>query len=355
MCCRKPFWPCQYGYYMNLELCYRVLPGKPSMIKKASNKLALLTAAMSDGEFHDGTALGKTLQMTRSAVWKMIKKLERYDIEINSVKGRGYALCEPVTLLDETLIKKNLANKKCQLAILESVTSTNAYLKTMRHPKGVSFCLAEQQTAGKGRMNRGWHSPFGKNIYLSCLYPFQKDMSELAGLSLVVSLAIVQALKKLGLQQGIHVKWPNDIVCEDQKISGTLIEVQAESHGVCHAVIGIGLNVNMMIDERRRILQSWTSLRRVLGKYLDRNEVAALLMNVLLEYLRRFDRDGFEEVISEWMSTEIMTGKEITVKSINGTSTGIAVGVNAQGHLLLKMNDGQTRTFSSGDTTIIKK
>ena len=325
------------------------------MIKKASNKLALLTAAMSDGEFHDGTALGKTMQMTRSAVWKMIKKLERYGIEINSVKGRGYALCEPVTLLDESEIKKNLTNKKCQLSVLESVTSTNAHLKTMRHPKGISFCLAEQQTAGKGRMNRDWHSPFGKNIYLSCLYPFQKDMSELAGLSLVVSLAIVQALKQFGLQQGLHVKWPNDIVCDNKKISGTLIEVQAESHGVCHAVIGIGLNVNMLIDEHRQISQTWTSMRRVLGKYLDRNQVTATLMNTLLEYLQRFERVGFEEFISEWMSVDMMAGREITVKSIHASVVGVAAGVNAQGHLLLEMSDGEMRSFSSGDTTIVKK
>lgn len=325
------------------------------MIKKSRNNLAQLTAAMSDGEFHDGNALGKALQMTRSAVWKMIKKLERYDIEINSVKGRGYALCEPVILLDEEQIRAHLADKKCQLALFETINSTNDYLKNLRHPKGVHFCLAEQQTEGKGRLNRSWHSPFGKNIYLSCLYPFQKDMSELAGLSLVVGLAIANTLKQFGLGQHVQVKWPNDIVCDARKISGTLIEVQAESHGMCHAVIGIGLNVNMLIDAERQISQSWTSMRRASGKYFDRNLIAATLINTLLDYLSRFDAQGFGIFVDEWQHAEMMAGKSVTVKTIRETVSGVAVGVNAQGHLLLKMSDDEIRAFSSGDTTIIKK
>ena len=141
------------------------------MQKKTNHKLSQLLEVLSDGEFHDGNALGDALQMTRSAVWKMIKKLERYDIQINSVKGKGYALCEPLILLDTDKICNKLHEKKTQLTLFESMASTNEYLRALRHPKGIRFCLAEQQTAGKGRLNRDWHSPFGKNIYLSCLYP----------------------------------------------------------------------------------------------------------------------------------------------------------------------------------------
>ena len=325
------------------------------MLKKSNNKLSQLMAVMSDGEFHDGNALGAALQMTRSAVWKMIKKLERYDIQINSVKGKGYALCEPAVLLDVAQIRKELTDKKCQLVLFESLDSTNEYLKSLRHPKGIRFCLAEQQVAGKGRFSRAWHSPFGKNIYVSCLYPFQKDISELAGLSLVVSLAIVSTLKKFGIQENISVKWPNDIVHDTKKIAGTLIELQAESHGMCQAIIGIGLNVNMLIDERRNITQTWTSMRRVFGNYLDRNVVSAALINDLLDYLRRFDRDGFAAFSDEWLATEGMTGKTVAVKTVREIVTGKVTGINAQGHLVLMMPDGKLRAFSSGDTSIIKK
>ncbi len=325
------------------------------MSKKYSNKLARLTALMSDGDFHDGTALGEALGISRSAVWKMIKKLESYDVEINSVKGKGYALCEPVILLDEESIRAKLVDKKCQLSLFESLDSTNEYLKVSKHSKGISFCLAEQQTEGKGRLRRTWYSPFGKNIYLSCLYPFTRDISELSGLSLVVSLAIVSTLKKFGIEDGLHVKWPNDIICDAKKISGTLIELQAESHGMCHAIIGIGLNVNMLIDERKQISQSWTSMRLRSGHYLDRNQVCALLINEILSYLQRFNGEGFAVFSDEWQQAEGMTGRQISIKTANETVTGKVTGINAQGHLLLEMPDGQIRAFASGDTSIVKK
>lgn len=325
------------------------------MQKKPSPKLSQLIEIMSDGEFHDGTALGLALQMTRSAVWKMIKKLERYDVEISSAKGKGYALCEPMILLDPEKIKQSLINKHCSFSLFESLGSTNEYLRASPSAQGIHFCITEHQTSGRGRLNRDWHSPFGKNIYLSCLYSFQKDISELAGLSLVVSLAILRTLQQFGINDDTYVKWPNDVICQAKKISGSLIDVQAESHGVSQAIIGVGLNVNMLIDPHRCISQHWTSMRRVSGEYFDRNLVCAALMNHLLDYLQRFDREGFEPFMNEWITAEGMHGKQVAVQSINETITGEAAGINAQGHLLLKMPDGQVRNFSSGDTTILKK
>ncbi len=325
------------------------------MIKKSSHKLSQLTDVMRDGEFHDGTALGVMLQMTRSAVWKMIKKLERYGIEINSVKGKGYALCEPLILLHEDKIKKKLTDKKCRLSLFESIDSTNEYLRSIRQPKAIHFCLAEQQTAGRGRLGRTWHSPFGKNVYLSCLYPFQKDISELAGLSLVVSLAILSTLKEFGIYEDTQVKWPNDILCRGKKISGTLIGVQAESHGASHAIIGIGINTNMLLDESGQISQLWTSMRYVTGDYLDRNLVCAALINQLQMYLQRFEQEGFTAFMQEWVAAEGMHGKQVAVKTVGETVTGEAVGINPQGHLLLKLADGKVRAFSSGDTSIVKQ
>ena len=325
------------------------------MIKKSSHKLSQLTDVMRDGEFHDGTALGVLLQMTRSAVWKMIKKLERYGIEINSVKGKGYALCEPLILLNEDKIRKKLTDKKSKLSLFESIDSTNEYLRSIRQPRIIHFCLAEQQTAGRGRLGRTWHSPFGKNIYLSCLYPFQKDISELAGLSLVVSLAILSTMKEFGIHEDVQVKWPNDILCRNKKISGTLIEVQAESHGASHAIIGIGINTNMLLDESGQISQLWTSMRHASGEYLDRNLVCATLMNQLLAYLHRFDSEGFSAFMQEWVAAEGMQGKQVSVKTVSEIVTGEAVGINLQGHLLLKLADGKIRAFSSGDTSVVKQ
>lgn len=324
------------------------------MQKKVNDKLPSLMMILSDGEFHDGTMLGCRLSITRSAVWKMMKKLERYGIQIESVKGRGYSLRESIILLEEKLIRSHLQDKKLQLHLFESITSTNDFLKELPSGQGIQVCLAEQQTAGRGRLGRSWYSPFGKNIYLSCLYPFQKDVSELAGLSLVVSLALCSALREFGIEKHVHVKWPNDIVCQSKKLAGIIIDVQAESHGVSHAVIGIGVNVNMGHEDDSEIQQPWISMRDVRGDFLDRNHVAGVVINQLLHYLKRFNQTGFESFIAEWNAAEAMHNKQITLKTLNETFTGVMSGINAQGHLLLKMSDGQTRAFSSGDATIKK-
>jgi BirA family biotin operon repressor/biotin-[acetyl-CoA-carboxylase] ligase len=224
----------------------------------------------------------------------------------------------------------------------------------LRVLKNTQFCLAEQQTAGRGRLGRDWFSPFAENIYMSCLHPFNKDLSELAGLSLVVSLAVMRALQQFGVAEEVHVKWPNDILCEGKKISGILIDVQAESHGACHAIIGIGVNVNMRHDDAVKITQPWTSMREAGGEYVDRNKAAAALMNHLQDYLQRFEKEGFAAFIKEWEEAEGMSGKMISVKTQQETIRGQAAGINAQGHLLVKLQDGTVRAFSSGDTTVLK-
>lgn len=323
------------------------------MDKKLNKNLVKVVSILNDGEYHDGTTMGEKLQMTRSAVWKTIKKLQSYQIKIDSIKGKGYALLEPLILLDCNKIKKNITYKKIDLKIFESLESTNEYLKEFKDSDTIKICLAEQQTHGKGRLNREWHSPFGKNIYLSCLYPFKKDVSELSGLSLVMCLAVVKTLRNCGIYDSLYVKWPNDIVYSNKKLSGGLIEIQAETHGTCQAVIGIGINVNMLSDNNK-ITQAWTSLQKILNKYVDRNHLSINLINNLIDYLYRFDEHGFPMFIQEWINADCLSNQVITVKNMNQHCVGKVTGINEQGHLMLSMGDGTVRAFSSGDTSIVK-
>lgn len=325
------------------------------MNKKLNTNLIKVVSILNDGEYHDGTTIGDKLHMTRSAVWKTIKKLENYEIKLDSVKGKGYALLEPLLLLDIIKIKKNLENSRVDLCVFESVDSTNEYLKTFKNSRSIKICLAEQQTHGKGRLNREWFSPFAKNIYMSCLYPFQKDVSELSGLSLVMSLAVVKTLKNSGVSENLFVKWPNDIVYDNKKISGSLIEIQAETHGICHAVIGVGINVNMLNVERGRIPQAWTSMQKILNTYIDRNVLCASLINNLLDYLHRFETEGLSSFVDEWKNADCLTNQAITVSNINESIEGKVMGINEQGHLMLQLKNGKIRAFSSGDTSIVKR
>jgi len=325
-------------------------------MQKFNQNLVKITELLSDNEYHDGTSIGNQLKITRAAVWKTIKKLEGYGIDLKSVKGKGYLLENPLILLNAKKIKSQLIHKSVQLEVLEKIDSTNDYVKKyIPNNKSMKICIAEHMTKGKGRLHRKWHSPFGQNIYFSLLYPFQKDISELSGLSLVVSLATCHAIESVvKINQKLSVKWPNDVLVNKYKLAGTLIEAQSESNGFCQVIIGIGINVNMLTADKKEITQLWTSLAKVTGQYIDRNIMCASLINSLDEYLNNFTQHGLKYFIKEWEKRDCLIDHQISLLSNTHKFEGISKGINEQGHLLLKLNNKNVQAFSSGDTTLLK-
>ena len=324
-------------------------------MKKTNENVTKIIQLLNDGQFHDGTSIGHQLNMTRSAVWKIIKKLEKYNIPIQSIKGKGYALLDPLILLDHNKIKKMLKTTPIDINIFEQIDSTNNYLASHCNDSKLKVCIAETQTHGKGRLHRQWHSPFGQNIYLSLLYPFNKDISELAGLSLVVGLSICKAIETLySLTKPALIKWPNDIICQNKKLAGNLIEIKAEAHGFCYAIIGIGINVNMTEDPNNDINQAWTSIRQLTNQYNDRNLLCVELIDQLTAHINQFEKKGLNHFLLQWQSKDGLANKTIHLQSGRHKFQGTALGINEQGHLLMKLADGSQREFSSGDTTLLK-
>lgn len=327
-------------------------------MKSLNQNLIKITELLNDGQYHDGTSIGNHLNITRAAVWKLIKKLEQYAIPLSSVKGKGYRLESPLVLLNAKKIKAKLHHRSVQLAILEKVNSTNDYLKQFTpQNKKIRVCLAETQEQGKGRLKRQWYSPFGENIYFSILYPFEKDIGELSGLSLVVALAICHAIEST-IQLEAHflkVKWPNDVLVNQKKLAGTLIEIQAESNGSCQVIIGVGINVNMKNSSKKDISQHWSSLLNTTGQYHDRNDLCAALIDSLIDYLERFSSGTFASFMEEWQKRDCLVNFPIAVISASKHQEGICMGVDVHGHLLLKTADKNIVTCSSGDTTILKR
>jgi BirA family biotin operon repressor/biotin-[acetyl-CoA-carboxylase] ligase len=313
-----------------------------------------LVKLLNDGNYHDGTTLGNALNITRSAVWKMRQKLETYDIKIDSIKGKGYALTHPLILLDKKNIKTLLEDKNIDIHIFETIPTTNDFKNFPLKKRTPAICLAEQQTQGKGRLGRHWHSPFAQNLYFTCLYTFQKDISELAGLSLAVGLAIIETLKIYAFPDSVSIKWPNDIIYQQCKLAGTLIEIKAEAHNICQTLIGIGINVNIKQEENKLISQPFISLKHILNQYIDRNHLCAVLINMLLRYLKKFEQEGLSPFIKEWKNVDALFNKKVTLVANNQKIEGIAKGINAQGQLLLELAHHKIQAFSSGDTTIAK-
>lgn len=317
-----------------------------------SPKLIQLVAIMSDCEFHDGDSLGQKLKVTRSAVWKMIKKLSDYGISITSIKGKGYKLDTPLLLLDPDSIQSALPsalNNKIKLDVFETIDSTNTFLKQHFDSNKISICISECQVGGNGRFHRNWFSPFGINLYMSFRFRIQKDISELGGLTLAVSVATMNTLKKFGVES--KIKWPNDVYCNDQKISGNLIEIFAESNSTADAIIGIGLNINMdeiQTDDKLH----WTSILKETGKIADRNKIAATLISELCKQLDLFSKTGISHFLNVVHESDYLQNKQITVTQSSNAFKGTASGIDEFGRLILTLNDGTTRHFSSGDAQI---
>ena len=260
-------------------------------------------------------------------------------------------------LLDTNIIHQQLAinnfKKPTEFHLFTSIDSTNRWLKELPPGNAIAICCAEMQTAGRGRFGRHWHSPFGENIYCSIRWHFDCELSRLANLSLVVSLAILATLKQVGVSsEHIRVKWPNDILWYHKKLCGSLIEVVAEHKNGVDVIIGIGLNVNSITDEQPLPDKLWCSLLDITGNYTDRNLVIAQLIIQIDHFFNEFMLQGFAGFIKKWHSMDYLQDQMITVSNPTGLLSGRSQGVNEIGQLVLVDEAGVTHYLSSGDTSL---
>lgn len=367
------------------------------MVKKISLKTQELITLLNNQttSVNGGTTLselGNQLGISRTAVWKKIKELQALDGNLIQKTTQGYRLTQPITLLNSQFIlaalDPSLLRASTQLDIHLSLPSTNDYLKKIvaesvshgsikprkapfsflrsNHQQHSSdnnqettmlplfFCLAEQQTAGRSRLGRTWHSPFGVNIYSSSYWHFNKDLSELGGLSLAVSLAIINTLKEYGIQQPLYVKWPNDIFCNDKKMGGILIDAISTAHQSIETIIGIGLNINMQTHSTLPdpIGQPWTSLQEITGHWHDRNHLVGLLIGQLWQAMKAYQKDGLSAFLQQWHTHDYLRGKEIVLQHFDKSYQGEVLGIDKHGHLLLKQANGLVTSFAVGEASL---
>lgn len=209
-------------------------------------------------------------------------------------------------------------------------------------------CLAEQQTAGRGRRGRQWQSPPGVNLYLSLRWCFGKVPEHLPMLGLVTGLAVAEALEDCAIA-GHGLKWPNDVYYDGMKLGGILLEAVGALDQI---VIGIGLNVNMLAEAGMEIDQPWTSLQRVSGKPVVRNHLAAALLNRLLPRLQAFPHLDMAQFQRDWQAWDTLDQREVRVLSGSEVLEGLASGVDNHGQLRIKLNDGSIKNLSSADVSV---
>ena len=306
-----------------------------------------LLKLLKDGRFHSGQALGAALGVSRSAVWKQLQHLEsELNLSIHKVRGRGYQLAAPLELLEH----EQMAAGPWPVSIHESLDSTNAEsLRAIDRGQTAPFViLAERQLAGRGRRGRMWVSPFAENIYYSLVLRMDGGMRQLEGLSLVVGLAVLSALREMGIERA-GLKWPNDVLVGNKKIAGILLELVGDPADVCHLVIGIGINANMRVASE--VDQAWTSVFLESGKAINRNSLVSSLNQSLLTYLKRHESSGFAAIQAEWESNHLWQGREVSLIAGVHQVDGTVMGIDQQGALRLRV-EGEEKVFSGGELSL---
>lgn len=319
-------------------------------------KTQALIQLLADGQVHSGASLATRLGVSRTAIWKQMRRVQDKGYDIETLKGRGYRLRGGVDLLDEAGIREALPPQMVSLLdirVFETLDSTNAEVARQQSAPETGgeartlVCIADTQTAGRGRRGRPWQSPAGENLYLSMGLTLAGGFAALEGLSLVIGVAMAEALESLGVP-GVSLKWPNDLQVNGEKLAGILIELQGELEGTARVVAGIGLNVHMR--EAPDVDQAWTSLALIgEGKRWHRNQVAAVIVASVLEAVETFERLGFAPFRERWQQRDVFMDRDLV--AVQGDLKGLGRGIDEAGHYQIQTERG-LQTVRAGEISM---
>ena len=318
---------------------------------KSPHLLAVLRRLSPDA-FISGSAIADGLGCSRATVNNAIREAQAAGLNIHAVHGRGYRLARGQSWLDFPGLEREFAARSVAFRGLDSVSSTNAHLLEWAQTDAPHRALvaAEWQSQGRGRRGRSWLAGLGGGLMFSMLWRSGRPAAELSGLSLAVGVALVEGLQALGLVSA-RVKWPNDILVDDAKLAGVLIELAGDMLGPSTAIVGVGVNVAGGEALTRQVGQPVTDLGRYLGP-VDRNALLRELVTRLDAGLARFEAAGFVAFQAAWQACHAHQNQTVQIHQAQGEAiVGRALGVDAQGALLLETDQG-LRRFHSGEVSL---
>lgn len=293
----------------------------------------------SHAPYISGEELSRTLEVSRSAVWKHIKALRTLGFTISAEPSRGYRLVSAPESLHAASITHLLKSERIgvNILVLQETVSTNSIAFKMAEDGAVegSVVIADSQTGGKGRLGRKWVSPPRVNLYCSVVLrpPIQPVAApQLTFLSVV---AVARTIEKITSLQA-RIKWPNDILLNGKKVAGLLNEMSAETDKVNFVILGIGVNLNMTLEQfPEDVRQPATSLFIESGKLVDRTAFTVCLLEELDSLYATFLSQGYGPVRQEWLQRSRLEGVVVTVTDNNCVRRGRVAGIDEYGALLL--------------------
>ncbi len=310
-------------------------------------------------DFTSGAEIAENIGVTRAAVWKRIKLLRKKGYTIEASPAKGYRLIKSPELSIEE-IKSSLSSRSKiigrEIIFFDTLNSTNTSAMEFAEkgcPEG-TVIIADSQTSGKGRLGRKWLSPPGKNLYMSIILRPTFSPRDAAIVTLMSAVACASSIKKL-LAIPISIKWPNDIIVSNRKLGGILTEIKADMDRIFHAVIGIGININLAVEEMPEDIKGIaTSIKNETGNVVSRTQTALEILTELDKWYILLLTSGNKPIIQEWRRLSSTIGRRVKITVGDKIFAGIAEDIDEEGMLLVKQHDNSIKKISAGDVTILR-
>ncbi|MFW6264612.1 MAG: biotin--[acetyl-CoA-carboxylase] ligase [Bacillota bacterium] len=323
--------------------------------------------------FISGEEMSSLLGVSRTTIWKHIKKLREQGFMIESVTNKGYSLKSESELIiaEEVLLELETKEIAREIITFDKVDSTNTKAKEIARKgdfKSGTVLLAEEQSKGKGRLGRSWYSPPGTGLFLSVLLKPKLPPLKAPFLTIVASLAVVEAIEKLdnnikplsstkkkkiqdNLLEGLEIKWPNDILFNKKKISGILSEMNADLDIINYAVVGIGINVNQEFFPED-IKEIASSLKVEYGEKVNRKKLLKFLLGSFEKFYFLLLEGKDRLLLEKWKDYLDIIDKKVSIINNDDKIRGRVVNISKRGELILIDEDGQLHTFWAGDVSL---
>ncbi len=313
-------------------------------------------------EYVSGARMSRALRISRTAVWKHIVALRGAGYVVDAIPSRGYRLRNAPDLLLASEIQRGLRTSFVGRDIrhFETTDSTNRIALSLAETGAAegTVVVAEEQTAGRGRLGRSWFSPPRVNLYASVILRPSLPMAEAAQVVLVGAVAAARAIASMcdgPPEAQPRIKWPNDILLGGRKVSGTLVETASQGELLRHLVLGIGINANLAEKDLPEDIRGIaTSLAIACGHPVSRVELARRLFGEIEASYLRFRQEGFGPLAAEYETLSEMWGKPVRVTLTQGSVEGIAEGLEPDGALRLRLLSGSAERILAGDVQLLR-
>lgn len=319
-------------------------------------KNTILNLLKNTEDFISGQHISEKLNVSRTAVWKYINMLKEEGYLIESVSKKGYKLLKSPDILTENEIMPYLNTKYIGNKIIHfhTINSTNTKAKELASlgEENGTIILSEEQTLGKGRLGRQWCSPKGKGIWLSLILKPDLDPINASKITQIGAAALCKSFIEIGIPS--FIKWPNDIVINNRKVCGILTEMNGELNRINYIILGIGINVNIDMDDLPEELKDTaSSLKIESGKTIDRRKLVALILNNFEPlYNELLNQGHINSSIDICRKNSILLNKQIRIINKNSTKIAKALDLDNEGRLIVQLEDGTIDTIISGEVSI---